>query len=280
MLTPAQIEEFQERGLVGVPKPLSEQGVGAARAALASALDRLGVWRDPASQVQVGTPPNFPMPGVSARQLGRLVALDALIDEAGLLDAVAMLDRQARENAKFGRPQCLVTLPNAREWHVPHGMWHVDFPRLASGLSPGVQLFACLGQVEAQGGGTLVVAGSHRLLNTGQMIRSKDIKQFLARNDFFRALFNAQEERSRIGDWSGAVGGVRVEVVELTGAPGDACLMDLRVLHTIAPNASRRPRMMMTHRFIRADCVAQPAGSDTPCATPDPTESLRDPRIG
>jgi len=39
--------------------------------------------------------------------------------------------------------------------------------------------------------------------------------------------------------------------VELCGAPGDAYLVDLRVLHAAAPNASDRPRMMATHRFIR-----------------------------
>ena len=34
-------------------------------------------------------------------------------------------------------------------------------------------------------------------------------------------------------------------------APGDLWLMDMRALHTAAPNASEAPRLMMTWRFLR-----------------------------
>jgi hypothetical protein len=37
----------------------------------------------------------------------------------------------------------------------------------------------------------------------------------------------------------------------------NAYLTDLRVLHTAAPNATDRPRMMATHRFVRADVVQE-----------------------
>jgi ectoine hydroxylase-related dioxygenase (phytanoyl-CoA dioxygenase family) len=40
-------------------------------------------------------------------------------------------------------------------------------------------------------------------------------------------------------------------VVELTGVLGDLWLMDLRALHTAAPNPSAAPRLMMTWRFLR-----------------------------
>jgi ectoine hydroxylase-related dioxygenase (phytanoyl-CoA dioxygenase family) len=49
----------------------------------------------------------------------------------------------------------------------------------------------------------------------------------------------------------GEADGVPIEVVELTGAPGDLWLMDIRALHTAAPNASTAPRLMMTWRFLR-----------------------------
>ena len=58
-------------------------------------------------------------------------------------------------------------------------------------------------------------------------------------------------------DRSDVVDGVRLELVELTGVPGDAYLTDLRVLHSGAPNASVRPRMMATYRFMRADLMAE-----------------------
>jgi ectoine hydroxylase-related dioxygenase (phytanoyl-CoA dioxygenase family) len=56
---------------------------------------------------------------------------------------------------------------------------------------------------------------------------------------------------------TGAVADVALEVVELTGAPGDAYLTDLRLLHTAAPNATDRPRVMATHRFVRAGVMRE-----------------------
>lgn len=53
------------------------------------------------------------------------------------------------------------------------------------------------------------------------------------------------------------MGDVALEVLELSGAPGDAYFTDLRVLHTSAPNAAERPRMMATHRFMRADVTKE-----------------------
>jgi hypothetical protein len=41
----------------------------------------------------------------------------------------------------------------------------------------------------------------------------------------------------------------------MTGAEGDAWLMDLRLLHSAAPNASVKPRMMATWRYLRAELV-------------------------
>jgi ectoine hydroxylase-related dioxygenase (phytanoyl-CoA dioxygenase family) len=47
----------------------------------------------------------------------------------------------------------------------------------------------------------------------------------------------------------GRAGEIEIEVVELTGKPGDVWLMDMRVLHTVAPNARSTPRVMLTQRF-------------------------------
>ncbi len=174
-----------------------------------------------------------------------------------MLDSVAALSGGAVDKTVFGQPHFLFTLPNAPAWFVPPNIWHLDVPRLACSTQLGVQLFAFLDKVEPQGGGTLVVAGSHRLLNSGCFIRSKDVKRRLAREDFFRTLFCPQEDRASVLGVSGRVGDVEVEVVELTGTPGDAYLMDLGVLHAPSPNASERPRMMMTHRFVRVECAAE-----------------------
>ena len=57
------------------------------------------------------------------------------------------------------------------------------------------------------------------------------------------------------------VGNVALQVMELTGAPGDGYLVDLRTLHSGAPNAADRPRMMITDRFIRADLAEEIAAT-------------------
>ena len=49
------------------------------------------------------------------------------------------------------------------------------------------------------------------------------------------------------------VAGVPVQVRELTGKPGDVWLMDMRSLHTIAPNAADKPRVMVTERFVQPE---------------------------
>jgi hypothetical protein len=46
------------------------------------------------------------------------------------------------------------------------------------------------------------------------------------------------------------VQGGDLEVVELTGQPGDVYLMDLRVLHSRCANTLPVPRLMITQRFL------------------------------
>ena len=40
----------------------------------------------------------------------------------------------------------------------------------------------------------------------------------------------------------------------------DVYLTDLRLLHTLAPNATARPRLMVTQRFVRNGLAYQPEG--------------------
>jgi hypothetical protein len=60
--------------------------------------------------------------------------------------------------------------------------------------------------------------------------------EFVAHRRFIR-------ERSRVDE-------VELQVVELHGEPGDVILMDMRILHKLAPNAGRVPRIMVTQRFL------------------------------
>jgi hypothetical protein len=84
---------------------------------------------------------------------------------------------------------------------------------------------------------------------------------YLPRDVFFRELYSeapvSMEDRARLLGQTGAVGDVTLEVLELTGSAGDAYFTGLRVLHTGAPNAGDHPRIMATHRFVRADVMQE-----------------------
>jgi len=271
ILTSEQHDEFDRRGVLRLAGLLSADRVGRARDYVQRRLERVGLWRDGAWRLGDRPRPRWPDSGVkSSKVIGnRHPDVEALLGEPALIAVVdALLEGHAWGRGVYRRPQVLFTLPNADVWTMPTG-WHVDAPRLASGRRPGLQLFTFLDVVAPGGGGTLVVAGSHRLLNAGRVIRAADMMRLLRREAFFRDLYSPApasaptrgDARARWLNHTGAVGDVALELVELTGAPGDAYLMDLRVLHAGAPNACDRPRMMATHRFVREDVAGELAAA-------------------
>lgn len=152
--------------------------------------------------------------------------------------------------------QILFTLPSTASWSVPNDVWHVDIPRLGKLGVPGLQVFIFLDDVEPKGGGTLVLSGSHQLLNSSRVMRSKELKRTLGVEPYFRNLFDRERPPiNKLEDTMGSVDGVNLEVVELTGASGDVYMMDLRTLHTPAPNSSNTARLMLTCRLPR-DTIA------------------------
>lgn len=265
ILTPEQLDEFARRGVLRLAGLLSPDSVRRVREHVQSRLARLGLWKDGAWRLAHAAKPQWPATAVkTSKAIGnKHPAVEALLEEPALVSAVeALLGGSGVDRNLSGRPQILFTLPNADTWTMPTA-WHVDIPRMASGRQPGVQLFAFVDTVEPRGGGTLVIAGSHRLLNDGRFIRSKVLWRLLRREHYFRALCSemplSAEGRGPLLGHAGTVGDVAVEVMELTGAPGDAYFTDLRVLHSGAPNTAEHPRVMATHRFVRSD-VAQELG--------------------
>jgi hypothetical protein len=79
--------------------------------------------------------------------------------------ADALLDTDWTAPHGFGN--LLASLPDADIWHMPGrgAHWHCDygFERRMDPL-PALRVFAIFGDVACQGGGTLLVAGSHRMV--------------------------------------------------------------------------------------------------------------------
>lgn len=149
----------------------------------------------------------------------------------------------------------LITFPNATSWELPHEGWHSD-----EGFVPGLIAFVFLNEVGSQGGGTLVVQGSHRLprLDATRATPDGEGRKWKARweaehqCEWIRALGTPGDpgkRRARFMDRTTEEEGIPLRVVELTGGPGDVVLCHPWLLHGIAPNAASSPRFMRTPRI-------------------------------
>jgi hypothetical protein len=251
MISEREREAFAERGLIRLDKLIPEATVAPLRDLALQTLEREGFWRDGA---WLGDPiSDWELEARLSRRLKARLKSSAALNNlmtADLLKVVNLLVDGQTVRPRTDRPQVLFMSPNATAWTVPHKIWHLDVPRLGEVGLPGVQIFSFLNPVAPGAGGTLVVAGLHRLLNDRGRISSRNVKRSLRREPYFRDLFNPrQSDRQRLLEETGHVGDVELQVVELHGEPGDVFLMDLRLLHTLAPNASRVPRLMVTQRF-------------------------------
>ena len=260
--TSAQHEHYARFGVVRLPNLLDAETVRRARELVQRRLEPTGLWRDGRWQFDAQPRPTWPDNGL--RKPSRVIGnkhreIAALVDDPALRRVVdALLDGRACDRTMYRRVMTLFTAPNIDAWALPTA-FHADVPRLASGECPGVQIFTFLEPVGPRGGGTCVVAGSHLLLNDGQMIRPRDFPRMLSEEPFFRDLFSGRfvVEGDDAALPAAHVANLPVQVMELTGEPGDVWVMDLRIFHAGAPNASSGPRVMVTDRFVRADLMGE-----------------------
>jgi hypothetical protein len=196
------------------------------------------------------------------QSLARTGAFDALASPAVVAGIDGLLGRPGwRLPDRWGRP--LVTFPQHAPWRLPVSGWHLDSTDRPG--DPVLVVFACLAPVRPEGGGTLVVTGSHRLTGAGGRyagLRSAQVRDRLAADSaWFRDLLTPGDEPDRTARLLGSscpVDCVELEIAELTGQAGDVVLMHPRLLHAVAPNALDTPRVMLLH-FLQ-----QPRRQGTP----------------
>jgi hypothetical protein len=252
MLTPPQRDEFDRWGLVRLPGAVPVDTVAEMRDRFwAFLLAEHGIDRDRAETWTTERPRRLqalrrsgafaPMASDGVR-----AALDDLLGAGGW-----------RPPAAWGLP--LVTFPATSgsdtntdpAWRVPTTGWHVDSYGPEHDL-PGVTVFAFLDAVAPRGGGTVVLAGSHLLVNhhiaTTGVWRPADVKAALAAaHPWLREVWDGR----RHADDEAVLDGVPAAVRELTGEPGDVVLMHPRTLHAPAPNTASGPRMMLVEIIQR-----------------------------
>ena len=158
--------------------------------------------------------------------------------------------------------QILFSFPEPGPWVLPDS-WHID-----SGFGdatwpvPAVEMFAFVDEVGPQGGGTLVLPGTHRLVDRYRKTFAKppgagkeNWRAFLRHYPWLAGLLDGAglpgHGRPMVGE-AAEIDGVPVELVELTGQPGDVVLTHLHVFHARSPNTSRAPRLMAGREIRRA----------------------------
>ena len=255
MLTPQQLEEFNRRGIVHVPGAIPRADAEAMCACVWDNLSRRYPFRR-------DTPKTW-----TAKRVMGLHALDKTVtfEQVGSPAVCQMLDALLGR-ANWQQPErwgsLLVAFPDSSErWDVPNYAWHLDFP--ASGSVEGlfvVRLFTCLAPLQHGGGGTVVVAGSHLLVEKlarakAQRLRSADVRKALIHTyPWVKALCSRDESDDRVDRFMNqgtTVDGVELSVVEMTGEPGDVYLVHPLILHAPATNCTAAPRIVLSSFVYR-----------------------------
>ena len=173
----------------------------------------------------------------------------------------------------------LVTMPDASQWRVPHRIWHSDFEAT---YPPddlfAVKVWALLDDLVPGGGGTPQLAGSHRLFaairpgRRGPYVQARQARlpqvPPVAEGALHRRRRCRSDRTERFMGADAGIDGLPARVVELTGDAGDVFLTHAWVFHTIAVNATDRPRLMRQPRRLPTwrrrrrglSCVPGPVG--------------------
>ncbi|MGC2494527.1 phytanoyl-CoA dioxygenase family protein [Candidatus Binatus sp.] len=269
MLTGQQRDEFDRYGIVRMPGAV---GKAAADEMLTTVWDCL---RD-RYHLHRGAPDTWPEPqrqsagglqqiGGAHRYLGtHHIPKSVTFEQVGNTAVCGAVD-DLLGSGNWQRPErwgsLLVTFPESTErWEVPCTNWHLDFPASQSPSGPaGVRIFTCLAKLPECGGGTVFVAGSHRLVEkaarAGEILRSADARMRLIRAyPWVKALCSRDEKADRVRRFmreGTRIDGVEVRVVEMVGEPGDVVLVHPMMLHAPALNCSSMPRFVVQTTAFR-----------------------------
>jgi hypothetical protein len=250
-LTPEQRDAFERKGVVRLPAFYPKADIELMADRLWADLEkRHGVQRERRDTWTVTSPAHF-------QDLKHAGAFSALGSAALFELADALLGPGNWEKpARWGGP--LVTFPTPAP-SLARPPWHLDIggtERLDP--LPTLRVFTFLEPAAAGGGGTLYVAGSHRLamdieLARGGRVRSAQVRDRLKADHpwFARLLATPTAELRALIDVEATVGSHTVRLEEMTGEVGDLIVMHPAILHATGHNALDRPRIMLTEWISR-----------------------------
>jgi ectoine hydroxylase-related dioxygenase (phytanoyl-CoA dioxygenase family) len=249
MLTSKQIDEFDQLGLVRLPGAVPSRAADAMCDRVWQALHRKhqierndpDTWRRKRFGGTHHLPKTETFPEVGSPQIR--AALDDL------------LGADNWEPPKTWGA-LLVAFPESRDrWEVPHQAWHLDYPAIRPREKPfAVRVFTCLAKLEAGGGGTLFLTGSHRLAQElvekrgAESLRSREVSKGLTdESPWVRSLRSRDErvDRARFMQAGAEIDGIPIQVVEMTGEPGDVVLAHPMIVHSASTNCRSVPRIVV-----------------------------------
>ena len=269
MLTAEQREEFNRSGIVRLRGAVAQEVVKEMRDCVWDAVEGRGEVRrdDPRTWKAQRTTGLHDLPESLSFQR---IASPSLCDALDTLFGTRNWQRPER------RFSMLVAFPESdKPWDVPSQGWHLDYPvvRALEG-NYAVRIFVSLVNLGHGGGGTLFIAGSHRLLQrilankTAERIRSADARKAMIRNSpWAKALFSLDGKTDRVRRFintSTTIDRQEVRVVEMTGEPGDVFLTHPALLHSISTNCSSEPRIVLSGSVYRDPSIENALyGGDT-----------------
>jgi hypothetical protein len=202
-------------------------------------------------------------PVLSWQGLSRDPVFTPVVDNQAVGDALDAIFGAGGWRRPRPGAQILFSLPEPDPWVLPDG-WHMDcgFDH-PTWPAPAVKLFAFVGEVGPRGGGTMLLSGTHRLVDRYREALPAPVGAgkenwlgFMRHHPWLARLLDGADlpdhGRPLVGE-SGEIDGVPVRVVELTGSPGDVVITHLHVFHARSPDTAA-PRLMLGKeiRAVRA----------------------------
>lgn len=231
--SPEQISEFKKNGIICIKQAISKKNVESAQKYLESELKRLNISRHAGVPQQLRDIPIFQQIG----KLGQMIRQNQTLNELINHDLVHMAEILAANKVKAATPpQLLLSLPNKKNWSIANLNWHLDVNSEPDTPIPGVQIFVLIKDLEIHGGGTLALAGTHRLPKAIQNLKE---------NPEFNKLFVQDVGPIKVNDHE-------ISLIEMHGKAGDIYFMDMRTVHSPSINSTNEIRMMLTNRFLRS----------------------------
>jgi hypothetical protein len=202
--------------------------------------------------------------------LSRAVRASPIFRKAVTTEFAAIVDQlvgRGQWHPPKDKGSLLYTFPEDLEsWDVSNQSWHWHGNPLRNvGGLRDIFIFSFLTRVAPQGGGTVLVEGSHhavcdffsQLTPEQRQIKTKDLKRkFYASHPWLRELngkLGATDRRPRFMETTTDVLGHPLRVVELTGEPGEAYITNMSTLHARSFNILDQPRFMTAKGIDQLD---------------------------